>query len=196
LDSIQQCKSAVIHYRGEYMKSLKIALSGMVLIILLAGCELVDPISYNNPYAGDWYELEVAGNQWNAVKLSLSDSTFEISTTTFNADGENPGGYTGVSKGDVRELSNNQISMETTEKQISGNWFSRDEYVDDLVKNYGFTQIQAELQADIIFIAVTVSYSIGSDPTSLILGTGTGSGTAYTEMTYYTSVFSAKSLAH
>jgi len=171
------------------------AFTAITVSIMLTACgEVTESITYNNPYAGDWYELEDNGNgTWDAVKLSLSDSTFEISDTTFNADGENPDGYSGVSRGDVKELSDYEIFIKTTERNINDEWFSRDEYIDDLVENYAFTELEAETKANLVFTSSTVNYTIGSSPTRLILGSGTGTDTDYMNMTYYTSVFSAKS---
>ncbi len=167
----------------------------MATVFVLAGCNIEETgPTYDNDYAGDWYEMEEKTTDWDAVKLALSDTTFEISTSTFNNDGDNPDGYKGDSKGSVKKLSSTQIYMSTTEIYAGGSWKTKNEYIDFLVEEVGtFTQLEAEVQANTKFIAETVNYTMGLDPTRLILGDGVGTGSEYSSMTYYMSIFAALS---
>jgi len=175
------------------MKRILSLIGALATIVLLFGCELTIGETYNNPYAGDWYELEEnVNNTWNAVKLSLSDSGFTVSTATFNADGDNPGGYVEQIKGSIKELSANQFYWATKEAKIGKDWYSsREEYVNFLTSS-GVDPSTAESTANGYFTEKSIYYSVGTYPTRLIMGSGSGTGTSYTDMTYFTSIFAAK----
>jgi hypothetical protein len=177
------------------MNRLLSGMIGMTAVFALAGCNLEVGLTYDNDYAGDWYEMEekINDTDWDAVKLALSDTTFEISTSTFDADGDNPDGYKGESKGSVKNLSTTQIYMSTTEIYAGGSWKTKNEYIEYLVEEAGLTQLVAEVQANAKFIDETVSYVMGLDPSRLKLGDGAGTGSEYSSMTYYTSIFAALS---
>lgn len=169
------------------MKKIFMIPAILLSILFVSSCELIGEDTYDNAYAQIWYRVteNAAAQNWDILKMDLSDQSFEASESILYISGERTD-FTGTTKGSITEVNSNTLILTVDEKYINGDWYSKEGYIEYLV-SLEVSQTQAEITADGIFVSETVNYAMSTTPETLTFTSVSSdfAGTYYTEYMIY-----------
>lgn len=165
-------------------------ITGLLILLAFLSCDSDSGDTYNNDYADDWYmKTDETSSDFDSQKMEMSDQHFEASVTTLSKSDFTGDDYKGLKKGDIDKsgdtltITVKKVYIETTDR-----WYSREEYYSYLVDDLSFSSTTATTETNNNFYTRTVSYTVGSNPDSLQLGSSSD-GDLFG--TFYTTIYDA-----